>query len=221
MELMKSIKEFLFPQEHICLFCKSNITSSKDCICTSCKGLIEFVNREIDLNLPSLEKIYYSVLYNRFIREKIHSFKFQGKSYLYKPFGEILLSTIKDKGIDKRVDAIIYVPIHRRKEAFRGYNQSQLLGDYVSKKLNIPILRNHLLKVKWTKDQNRLGKIERQNNLQNSFKTNNIEDFKGKEILLIDDIITTGATLEECSKSLMESGAKKIYGLALTSSMKL
>ncbi len=54
--------------------------------------------------------------------------------------------------------------------AFRGYNQSQLLGDYVSKKLNIPILRNHLLKVKWTKDQNRLGKIERQNNLQNSFK---------------------------------------------------
>ncbi len=70
MELMKSIKEFLFPQKDICLFCKSNITSSKDCICTSCKGLIEFVNREIDLNLPSLEKIYYSVLYNRFIREK-------------------------------------------------------------------------------------------------------------------------------------------------------
>ena len=123
-------------------------------------------------------------------------------------------TTIKDKGIDKRVDAIIYVPIHRRKEALRGYNQSELLGDYVSKKLKIPILRNHLLKVKWTKDQNRLGKIERQNNLQNSFKTNNIEDFKGKEILLIDDIITTGATLEECSKSLMESGAKKVYRIS-------
>lgn len=221
MKLVKSIKEFLFPQRYICLFCKDNIAIDNDYICTSCKGLIEFANREIDLNLPNLEKVYYSVLYNRFIREKIHSFKFEGKSYLYKPFGEILLSTIMDKGLDKRIDAIIYVPIHRRKEALRGYNQSQLLGEYISKKLNIPILKKHLLKTKWTKDQNKLGRIERQGNLKDSFKTNNIKDFKGKEILLIDDIITTGTTLEECSKPLIESGAKRIYGLVLTSSMKL
>ncbi|HSH37049.1 ComF family protein, partial [Schnuerera sp.] len=91
----------------------------------------------------------------------------------------------------------------------------------VSKKMNIPLLNNHLIKNKWTLDQNKLGKIERKNNLKDSFKTINAEEFKGKEILLIDDIITTGTTLEECSKSLKEGGAKKIYGLAITSSMKM
>lgn len=221
MDFVKNIKNLLFPQRHICLLCKENMAMDEDYICTSCRGLIEFVNREIILDLPKLEQVYYSVLYNRYIREKIHSFKFEGKSYLYKPFGEILLSTIKEKGLEEKIDAIICVPIHRRKKAFRGYNQSELLGDYVAKKLDVPILKNHLLKVKWTKDQNKLGKIERLSNLRDSFKTANIKDIKGKEILLIDDIITTGTTLKECSKSLIDSGAKKIYGLAITSSMKV
>ena len=122
--------------------------------------------------------------------------------------------------IKNKIEALAFVPIHRRKKALRGYNQSELMSSYVSKKMNIPLLNNHLIKNKWTLDQNKLGKIERKNNLKDSFKTINSEEFKGKEILLIDDIITTGATMEECGRTLMENGAKKIYGLALASSMK-
>lgn len=221
MKYVKNIIDFIFPQGHICLFCKDDMANNEDYICENCKGLIEFVNREVNLGLPGVDKVYYSILYNRFIREKIHSFKFEGKSYLYRPFGEILLSTIREKGLEEKIDAIIYVPIHRRKKALRGYNQSELLGDYVAKKMNIPILKNHLLKVKWTKDQNKLGRVEREGNLKDSFKTTNVIDLKGKEILLIDDIITTGTTLKECSKPLIDSGVHKIYGLAITSSMKL
>lgn len=221
MELVKNIKDFLFPQKHICLFCKDGTTMGNSYICMNCNKLIEFANREFSLNSPYLEKVYYCVLYNRFIRKKIHAFKFEGKNYLYKPFGEILLSTIKKKELYGKIEAIVYVPIHRRKKAFRGYNQSELLGEYIAKALNIPLLKNHLIKSKWTVEQNKLGKIERIDNLKNSFKTVNTKDFEGKEILLIDDIITTGTTLEECSKSLKEGGAKKIYGLAITSSMKM
>ena len=82
------------------------------------------------------------------------------------------------------------------------------------------MLDNHLIKIRLTVEQNKLGRVERKNNLKDSFKAINIEDFKGKEILLIDDIYTTGATMEECGKVLMEKGARKVYGLALTSSMK-
>lgn len=221
MSFVKSISNLLFPEEGICPFCRENRLYSSNYICTNCMELVEFVNREIDLNLPHVEKAYYSVLYNRFIREKIHAFKFQGKNYLYKPFGEILINTIKEKDLQNKIQAITFVPIHRRKKALRGYNQSELLGTYVAKRLNILLLDNHLLKIKWTLDQNKLGKLERENNLKNSFKAHNIEDFKNKEILLIDDIITTGSTMEECGKILIENGAKKVYGLAFTSSIKI
>ena len=221
MEILNSIKNLLFPSENICLFCRENPSYNYDNICTTCIGLVEFANKEIKLSWTNLGKVYYSVLYNRFIRDYLHRFKFEGKSYLYKPFGEILLSTIEINELKHQIDAIAFVPIHRRKEAIRGYNQSQLLGKYIANRLVIPLLNNHLLKIKWTKDQNKLGKIDRRDNLISSFKSINIEDFKGKEILLIDDIITTGTTMEECSKVLIENGAKKIHGLALTSSMKM
>lgn len=218
MSIIRSLGNFLFPEENICFFCREY---SDGLICNHCQSLIEYSHREINLNLPNLDKVYYSVLYNRFIREKIHAFKFNGKNYLYKPFGEILLLTIYERQIRDRIDVISFVPIHRRKNILRGYNQSQLVAEYLAKKLDKPLLTDNLIKVKWTKDQNTLGKMDRSTNLKNSFKAVNINDFKSKKILLIDDIITTGATMEECSKVLRQNGAKKIYGLAITSSMKI
>ena len=221
MDILKNIKSLLFSQEHICLFCRESIARDDNYICTDCMDLVEIVNRKIIMNLPNMENAYYSLLYNRFIREKLHAYKFEGKNYLYKAFGEILISTIKTKGLDNKIEVIAFVPAHRRKKALRGYNQSELLASYIADRLEIPLLKNHLLKVKWTKDQNKLGKIERKNNLKDSFKATKTEDFKGKEILLVDDIITTGTTMEECGKVLITNGAKKVYGLALTSSMKM
>ena len=218
MGFMDRITNMLFPQEYICLFCKGDTHYRKDYICTTCIKLIELANREVGLELPGIGKVYYSTLYNRFIREKLHAFKFQGKSYLYKPFGEILINTIKEKGLETNIDAITFVPIHKRKKALKGYNQSELLAMYISKQLGIPLLDNHILKVKWTKDQSTLGKIDREKNLKDCFKAINIEDFIGKEILLIDDIITTGTTMEECSKVFIENKASRVHGLALTSS---
>ena len=211
----------LFLGKDICLFCKENQSISYNYICKSCMELLEIVNEEENFKLPHMEKVYYSLVYNKFTRENLHSFKFQGKSYLYKPFGEILLRTIEDLQLNHKMDYIIFVPSHRRKKAMRGYNQGELLAGYVSEKLDIPLLKKHLIKTKTTKDQNTLGKTERRKNLKDCFKTDYVEDFKDKEILLIDDIITTGSTMEECSQVLIENGAGKIYGLTLTSSQKL
>ena len=218
--MLKSFKNLIFKSEDICLFCKENTSGPYNHICSSCMELIEMRNKEVKLASPYINKIYYSCFYNRFIRDSIHSFKFEGKPYLYKAFGELLLITMEEIKLSEKIDVIAFVPTHKRKEALRGYNQSELLATFVSDNLNIPLLKNQLLKTKWTIDQNKLDKVERKNNLTNSFKAINIQDFKDKEILLIDDIITTGATMEECAKVLKEAGARNIYGLALTSGMR-
>lgn len=218
--MLKAFKNLIFSGKNLCPFCKETKVKTPNHICKSCREFIKIANRELNIKLPNVERIYYSCIYNRLMRKELHKFKFQGKSYLYKGFGEILIYTIEEMGLKNKIDAIIFVPMHSRKKAQRGYNQSELLAKYVAENLEIPLLKNHLLKSKWTEEQNKLGKVERMTNLKNSFKAINTNDFKDKDILLIDDIITTGATMEECAKTLVESGAKTVYGLALTSSVK-
>ena len=132
-----------------------------------------------------------------------------------------MIKTIEEYKIPSDIDMISYIPSHRRKEAKRGYNQAELLATYIGKELSIEVSHNNLIKVRHTLDQNKLNKFERQGNLTGSFKVRDRNKFKNKRILLIDDIITTGATMEESSKELIKNEAKEVYGLALTSSKKL
>lgn len=216
-KLLQTLNSLLFPTKHICLFCKEKAGNAEG-ICKDCYGNLEILNREIEMNSLYIKKIYYSLSYNRFTREMIKNYKYNGKNYLYKPFGLIMVKTIKNKNIDKNIDGVIYVPVHRRKEALRGYNQAELLARYISENLNKPLLCNNLIKIKWTKEQSHSNKIDRMINLKNSFQIKNANLIEGKKLLLVDDIITTGSTMKECSKVLINAGAKEIIGLALTSS---
>ena len=218
--MLNTLKNLIFSKRNYCSICGENKVQSPSHICKSCREFIEISNRELDLNLPHIKKIYSSCIYNKIMRKQLHEFKFGGKSYLYRGFGEILIYSIKEMKLEDKINAIIFVPMHNRRKAQRGYNQSELLAKYVADNLEIPLLEKHLIKSKLTIEQNKLGRAERMANLKDSFKVN-IEDIKDKEVLLIDDIITTGATMEECGKTLMEAGAKTVYGLALTSSRKL
>lgn len=220
MKMLKSFKNLVFESENTCLFCRGNTANANGYICNFCMDSIEIVNRQIDIHSPYIDRVYYACIYNRFIRENLHSFKFEGKPYLYKAFGEILLIAIDEIKLEERIDAIIYVPMHRRKEAQRGYNQSELLAEFVADNLDMPLLKNHLFKRKLTTEQNKLNRLDRLTNLKDSFTIKTPLDLKDKEILLIDDIITTGSTMEECAKTLREAGTKNIYGLALTSGMR-
>lgn len=217
-ELFQTLNNLIFPTRHICLLCKEKSENREGYICKDCYRNLEILDKEIDIDSPYIKRVYYSISYNRFVREKIKDYKYNGKNYLYKPFSEIMIKTIKNKNMDNDIDGIIYVPTHRRKEALRGYNQAELLAKYISKKLSKPLLGDSLIKIKWTKEQSHSNKIDRIINLKNSFQVKNSNIIENKRILLIDDIITTGATMEECSKVLINAGAKEVVGLALTSS---
>lgn len=212
------LNSLLFPTKDLCYLCKAKTPYIKQFICSECRDRLVIIHKHISIDSEEISNIYYSTNYNRFLKEFIHGFKFNGKSYLYKPFSEIMIDTIREKGIENNIDLILFVPIHYRKEAIRGYNQTELLADYIARSINKPISKKNLVKSKWTKEQNQLTKLERSNNLGNSFKIKDPSKITNKRILLIDDIITTGSTMKECAKVLINSGAKEVIGLALTSS---
>lgn len=216
--MLQTLNSLLFPTKHICLFCKEKNGSIKGYICKECYENLEVLNREVQIDSIYINRIYYSLSYNRFIREMMKNYKYNGKNYLYKPFGEIMLRTIENKKIAEDIDIIIYIPTHKRKEALRGYNQAELLAVYISKNLEKPLLRQNLIKTKCTKEQSHSNKIDRIINLKGSFQIKDPSEIEGKRILLVDDIITTGVTMDECSRVLINNGAKEVIGIALTSS---
>lgn len=215
--MLSSITNLIFPSKGICLICKEESKTGEH-ICTHCRDNLEIVNEYFHIDSPYIEDAYFSVFYNRFIREVIKDYKYNGKNYLYKALGDLMIDTINE--YDLKADNIIYIPMHRRKQAIRGYNQSMLLSLHISKLLGIALIDDNLVKHKKTKDQSHSDKYERSRNLMDSFKLKDASKIRHRHILLIDDIITTGSTMMEASKVLMENGAKRVTGLALTSSKK-
>lgn len=117
-------------------------------------------------------------------------------------------------GISECPDAICPVPLHTKRLIWRGFNQSTELAKQISRSTNIPVLNTALVRTRNTKPQTQLGHKERKENLKNAFAANP-EQIRGKSILLIDDVYTTGATLRECSKAILGAGAAKVDVLVL------
>lgn len=220
MSLIKALNGLVFPTRNLCYLCGERAYNLRDHICRDCYNFLDIVHREVDLNSPYIHRAYYTLVYNRYMREVIADYKFNGKSYLYKPLALLMLKTIEEKALIDEIDIIMYIPAHRRKEAKRGYNQAELLASYIGKLLDKEVSHS-LIKTRYTRDQGKLSRLERMNNLKDSFKIRAREEIRGKTILLVDDIITTGTTIEEVGKILIKNEARKVYGLALTSSKSL
>ena len=210
------LNKLIFPTKDLCFFCKDETAYIEHFLCGECRARVEEIHGEYKLESPYIKDCYVSLFYNNFTRDFFHKFKFQDKSYLYSPFSSYMIKTIKENQIND-FDLIIYVPIHWRKEARRGYNQAYLLANAVGENLNKPVLNKVLIKSKWTKEQNKLSSLARRHNLDNSFAIKNSESIRGKRILLIDDLVTTGTTLSLCAKELIRAGADSVTGLALIS----
>lgn len=119
------------------------------------------------------------------------------------------------KNGDWQIDLILPVPLHSLKKAERGFNQSFYLAKGMSKALNIPVSQSILKRKRYTESQTQKNLVERTENMLEAFQIKNEKKVKGKNILLIDDVITTGATIRECGKILQASGAGNIYAASI------
>ncbi|MDO5688973.1 MAG: phosphoribosyltransferase family protein [Tissierellia bacterium] len=215
---MSILTELFFVDEHTCGFCREEPVSTHG-ICTDCKGRLEFVKGELQIRGTEIW-CNYPLFYNNFLKGKVHAFKFQGSSYLYRTFGEILVDCYRQMG-SPQVDLILPVPLHPRMERQRGYNQAALLARVLSERTGIPLEEHALKKTRQTKEQNKLSYLEREENLQDSIRIARPDAIKGKRLLLVDDFITTGATFRSLIDALLPAEPKSLIALALTSSSRL
>ncbi len=158
---------------------------------------------------------FYIFKYDGEIRNLILNYKFNEKPYLYRCFSNFFNKYQKMYFHFDFYDIIIPVPISKKRLKLRGYNQSLLISKEISHTLNIELKKDLLKKEKNNISQTKLNKNERENNVKNVYKLNAPKEVVNKKILLIDDIFTTGATANECSKILNLAGAKKIDVLTI------
>ncbi|MDR1245237.1 MAG: ComF family protein [Endomicrobium sp.] len=196
---------FSFINGHICQICGKSLSSGGE-FCYECKKNPK--GRMFD----KMRSVYE---YKGSVRKLILKFKYSNRTFLAKDFALDMYETTKNNDFYQESDFIISVPLNIIRKIKRGYNQSELLADELSVKANIPVLKNVLFRKKITKPQFKLSRAERFENIKNSFFVKNKESIIGKNILLIDDIVTTASTLSACSSALKSCGVDKIFILTL------
>jgi ComF family protein len=151
--------------------------------------------------------------FNEHSKKAIHQFKYQDKTIFAKTFAKLLCYRYGAEIAD--IDLIVPVPMNRFKRLLRLYNPAHILAAEIAKITNKTLKADILIKSKWTKSQTFLSKKQRKNNINNSIIFNKKYDVTKAKILLVDDVITTGVTIAQCSKILRTAGASSIYVMTI------
>lgn len=232
-KFLNTIIDIIYPKR--CIFCNNIINfGEKEIICSECIQKLPFINTPycIICGMPVKdentkckrcinEKHFYKKAFSVFeykgvVKDAIHRFKFEN----HPEYAFILGNFMAEKFYlfnDFNIDYIICVPMHIKREKYRTYNQAYLLSKVISEKTNIPLLNNVLLRIKNTKQQSKLNSVfERSQNIKDAFSVSDRNIIKNKNILLVDDVYTSGNTIDECSKMLTLSEVSNVYCFTLS-----
>lgn len=225
MSFLIRLLEFIFPPR--CVFCGSLMESGSALhICGLCYEKIPFTGE----NLIRLERggedsgcdgAICVCRYSGMVKDSLIRFKFYSRPGYYRAYAKLLSSRIMKVTGNRRFDMIISVPLHKHKEYTRGYNQAYLISKALSREINLPECSYLLERSRFTDAQSLLDKERRRENVKNAFRVTNNASTKGKSVLLIDDILTTGCTINECSRTLKEAGAKSVTAAVVATGKKL
>ncbi len=217
--MFKSIINLFFPP--VCAGCHSFLLSNENVICTLCRHNIPLTNHHLNPENESFTKFYgripvehsSALLYfhkKGIVQELIHNLKYKGQEEIGTVLGEWYAEDLKNSRIIQSVDEIIPVPLHKRKLRERGYNQVTNFGLELSKNLNIPYEPSILVRNVYSKTQSKKTLLSRSDGIDTIFDVVFTEKDHNKHFLLIDDVITTGSTLEACSHALLKIPGAKI-----------
>ncbi len=164
---------------------------------------------------PFYDELRAPYLYEDKIMEAVHLIKYSGKSFLVKSFGPLLADFAKDRFRDTKDMIMIPVPLYKKKLRQRGFNQSALFVKSISTILEIEAGYYFLRRTRYTETQTGLNLKERRKNVKGAFEVPEGNDLRGKSVILVDDVATTGNTMNECARILKKAGCKKVFGLVL------
>ena len=207
-------------EEHcLCQKCYQKLHFITKPCCSVCgrpfeyKGLNDMVCAACMKEKPAFSMARSVLEYDDFSKQLILAFKHGDRIELTPLLTKFLLQA--DPKIFESLDLIIPVPLHWTRRLKRKYNQSALLGKSLGKNMEIPYSDKYLKRIKRTESQGKKKRRDRQKNVKNAFRVVHTDEIKGKRVLLIDDVMTTGATLNECARILKKSGAKDIKVITL------
>lgn len=207
---MRFLLDLLFPPK--CMLCHK-IISGKEALCDACarKVLAQSTNT---LRGHHFSRCVAPLTYDGDVRKSIHRYKFGGNAFYAETYAMLMAACVR-RELHGEFDLITFVPISRRRKRKRGYDQSKLLAEHVSMALRKPMVAA-LVKVKDMPAQSSLlDADQRRKNVAGVYQALAEEQYAGKRVLLVDDIVTTGATLEECSKMLVKAGAANVVCVTL------
>lgn len=222
-------------EETFCRDCQEKIKRVSPPFCVSCgkkaEGVIVMPSLcgQCQVRPPCFSSARAIGGYEGTLREAIHKFKYQGKKRLAVSLGKLMVEHLRKEKEDfpqtpikehqfpsyQEIDYLIPVPLHPSRLRERGFNQSELLAEVIGKNLGTPLLNDTLLRIKATQSQTKLSPGERIKNVKGAFAIIEVQPFSNRTILLIDDMFTTGATINECAKVLSKAKVKKIAVLTL------
>lgn len=210
--ILSLIADTVFPPR--CVFCGEVVSAGKD-LCPKCEKGNPRIHAKKWIFIPEMGQTIQCVVpyaYDGKVRQAIIDFKFYNHRDYAGFFGRQIADELSSPAAE--FDFITSVPISAERKRLRGYNQSELIAEAAANRLNLAY-RETLIKVKDNREQHKLKEKERKKNVRGIYRTILQEDIAGKKILLIDDIVTTGATLAECAGTLLQAGADYVLCAAV------
>ncbi len=228
MELFYHFVSLLFPQT--CSACNEPLLKSEKILCTDClinlpKSDIGFSNSQ-KLEYRFLGKVEIKAVYSYLkyskggnVQNLLQNLKYKNRQdiglFIGKLYGNQLIKT----GIPVEIDVFIPIPLHQKKLLIRGFNQSELIAQGLSEVTNVPCETAAIIRKKATETQTQKSRLDRFYNVEDVFEIQDSLKIKGQKIGLVDDVLTTGATMEVCAACLLEAGAKEITIFSLASAI--
>lgn len=203
---------------YVCTDCKNKVFFIKEPRCMKCSKPILNAEKEYCYDCEKgnfhYEKGKALWIYDDIMKKSISEFKYHGRKEYSKFYGKFLADQYGNWVRKMNADALIPVPLHRQKQKARGYNQAELIAREVGARIGIPVKTDILYRKQYTMPQKELNDVERRKNLARAFEVKEDTLFL-KKVILIDDIYTTGSTIEACTNVLLEHGIQQVFFLSV------
>jgi ComF family protein len=218
-EIKESFLQLFFP--HICVGCGSDLLSRENMICIRCMDALPQTQFELHADNPT-EKIFWGRLplesassqyyfsKDSLMQRLMHQIKYKNNKELCIFLGRLMGQQLIQSNRFSEIDALIPLPLHPEKEKRRGYNQANLLCIGMAETMYLPVISDAVIRTAFTESQTNKGRVDRWLNMENKFEIANEELLQNKQLLLIDDVVTTGATLEACGMSILSAGNTRL-----------
>jgi ComF family protein len=218
--ILSSSLHLFYP--HVCTGCGSDLLQEDYQLCLQCIINLPHTNFAQHNNNP-IEKIFWgripiTAAHSEFyfakeslLQHLIHQLKYKNNTAIGFYMGELMGKNLLDSNRFNNIDYLIPLPLYPDKERKRGYNQATVICNGISKTMGIPVITGNVIRQRFTETQTRKHRTERWENVEGSFVIKNPAALKGKNVLLVDDVITTGATLEACGSVLLQTEQLKLY----------